>query len=96
MPGVLGAGNEKIELYAKENLLLDRQAATQVASPGAEVLGLLERFKVDAAQLRVNGLRIIIPHEPQAGVDLLLHDGAIDLGEPGKYLHEHRQHGVAR
>ena len=82
--------DEVVELNPQQNLAFVTQAAGQTWSHGVEVLLLLQRITEQLAELRINGIRVVITQKAEARIDLLLEQFAIDAGEGCEDLDQRR------
>ena len=87
---LFGAANEVPELDAKENLAVGAELRVELGRHRVQVRLLVQRLPELFPQLRVNGLGIVVPHETQAGIDLLLQELAVQAAETRQHADEQR------
>ena len=95
-PVLCRAADQEVELHAEQDLLLHGQRLAQFLGPLSQVLRLLQRLEVKAAQFGVDGVGVIVAQVAERRVDFVLLHIAVQLAEPGKDLNEHRQDTVTR
>ena len=86
-----GAGDQVEELDAEQDLPVIAQFEGELGSHDSQILLLLERLPEEPPQLGIDGLRIVVAQESEAGIDFLLEHLAVDAREGGKHLDQGRQ-----
>ena len=86
-----GLRNQIVELDPEHDLAIRAERGGELLRHRGEILLLVERLAEEHPQLGINGFRIIVAQEAEAGVDLLLEQNAVRFGEAGQHLDEERE-----
>ena len=81
-----GLRDQVVELHAQHDLAFGAQLNAKLLCHCSEVLLLVKRLSEQLSQLGVNRLRVIVPQETKARVDLFLEYNAVRFGETRQYL----------
>ena len=86
-----GAADQVPELDAEQNFAVGGELAVELGGHRVEVGLLVERLPEFLAQRGVHGLRVIVPQEPEAGIDLFFEDLVVEFAEARQHADQQRQ-----
>lgn len=84
-------GDQVIELHSQKDLTLVIEIYGELLGNRVEILLFVQGLSEELAQLRIDGVRIIVAEESKAGIDLSFEQLALDSGKRRKHLDERRE-----